>query len=270
MNWYNPDLWSPDYFNRCTQSSSIDVPSNAFGFQEPRTGNAYAGIYAFNADTSACEYVQVKLTKKLSEGSLHYVEFYVSLADSASKYALNNIGVVFSTTKINGQYDRISAIPKVINNQNNALVDKQNWIKVEGNFMASGNEEYMTIGNFNAPADDDTVFVNGGYSFSNYKYAYYYIDDVSVIEIAESVSIYPNPAQDFVSIELPKTYTQAQLSIYNLTGQLISQKQITQPTNSVGIPSGQIPITELGNGMYIFVIQNEDKVIGRQRVVVAR
>ncbi|UPT67548.1 MAG: T9SS type A sorting domain-containing protein [Sphingobacteriales bacterium JAD_PAG50586_3] len=73
------------------------------------------------------------------------------------------------------------------------------------------------------------------------------------------IAIYPNPAQDFVNIELPQSYNQASLNIYNLTGQLISQKPIT---------STQIPIAELGNGMYIFVIQNGDKVIGRQRVVV--
>ena len=79
----------------------------------------------------------------------------------------------------------------------------------------------------------------------------------------DNIDIYPNPAQDFVSVELPKNISKAQLAIYNLTGQLVLQKQIMQPNQ-------QIPITELGNGVYIFVIQNEDKVIGRQRVVVAR
>ena len=86
----------------------------------------------------------------------------------------------------------------------------------------------------------------------------------SIPEIEKpKVTLYPNPAEDFVSIQLPENHTHAQLSIYNLTGQVISQKQITQPNQ-------QIPITDLGNGMYIFVIQTKDKIIGRQRVVVTR
>lgn len=85
---------------------------------------------------------------------------------------------------------------------------------------------------------------------------------ISVADAATPFAIYPNPAMDFVSIYTTANYKQAQLMIYNLTGQLITQKQITQ--------ANQIPITELGNGMYIFVVQNGDTVIGRQRVVVVR
>jgi uncharacterized repeat protein (TIGR01451 family) len=85
---------------------------------------------------------------------------------------------------------------------------------------------------------------------------------ISVVDVATPFAIYPNPAMDFVSVYTTTNYKQAQLMVYNLTGQLITQKQITQ--------ANQIPITELGNGMYIFVVQNGDKVIGRQRVVVVR
>ncbi len=73
--------------------------------------------------------------------------------------------------------------------------------------------------------------------------------------------IYPNPASNFVSISLPTNQINSRLSIYNLTGQLVLQKPII---------STQIPIADLGNGMYIFVITADDKVLSRQRVVVAR
>lgn len=75
------------------------------------------------------------------------------------------------------------------------------------------------------------------------------------------ILLYPNPAQDYIKISLPSNYSNSHLSIYNLTGQLLSQQPIT---------STQMPITELGNGMYIFEIESGDTVIGRQRVVVAR
>lgn len=78
-----------------------------------------------------------------------------------------------------------------------------------------------------------------------------------------SLFVYPNPAEEYVSIDLPIMYNKGTVQIYNMQGQLVSQKQITQPNQ-------QIPISELGNGMYIFVIQNGDKVIGRQRVMLER
>lgn len=80
---------------------------------------------------------------------------------------------------------------------------------------------------------------------------------------AAPVKIYPNPAEDFVSIELPFNYSPAQLSIYNLTGQLITKRQLTQINQ-------QVPIAELGNGVYIFVTEIGDNTIERNRVIVSR
>ena len=89
------------------------------------------------------------------------------------------------------------------------------------------------------------------------------ITGLNEIPTIEKIKIYPNPAQDFITLELPTNIGQSQLSIYNLTGQLISQNQITQP-------SLQLSTADLSNGMYIFVLQTEDKIIGRQKVLIAR
>jgi hypothetical protein len=65
-------------------------------------------------------------------------------------------------------------------------------------------------------------------------------------------------ASNFVSISPPLNQINSRLSIYNLTGQLVAQKPIT---------STQIPIAELSNGMYIFVITADDKVLSRQLII---
>lgn len=85
---------------------------------------------------------------------------------------------------------------------------------------------------------------------------------VNEIYSDSDIAIYPNPADNFIEIDLPDVISNAQLLIYNLTGQLITKKQI--------ISNQQIPISELVNGTYIFVIQEGDKVIGRQRMIVAK
>lgn len=79
---------------------------------------------------------------------------------------------------------------------------------------------------------------------------------------AGAVAIYPNPAQNIVSIKMPDNYKENTLLIYNLTGQLIYQKAFTSADN--------IDIGGLGNGMYLFVVESAGAVIGRQRVVVSR
>jgi hypothetical protein len=238
-------------------------------------------------DESNREYIGIRLTNKLVKDSFYTFSMYCSLADLwyeeymhdiqngiepwLSVYATHNIGIYLSADSIyENSWEPLPYIPQIQNPTNNPINDVYNWIKVEGTYMASGGEEYIYIGNYNTNENTDLAILYAGENPE--PWVYFYIDDVLVTKTTSTgieenstnkLNIYPNPAQEFVSIDLPKNINQAQLSIYNLTGQLISQKQITQPNQ-------QIPITELGNGMYIFVIQNRDKVIGRQRVVVGR
>ena len=45
--WINPTIATPDYFNQCDTGFTVDIPSNAFGFQNTHSGAAYSGIYFF-------------------------------------------------------------------------------------------------------------------------------------------------------------------------------------------------------------------------------
>jgi hypothetical protein len=274
-NWFSATGGgaSPDYYSRYSLPNCYTgVPLNGFGFEEPKQGDFYSGIYLFHkTNILVGEYIEVKLSSPLLS-KRYCVEFFVSLADSASNYALNNFGVLFSPDSIFlDTARRLTEYNPQIINTNNPITNKIGWTKVSGSFVAQGSEQFMVLGNFNLPQNDDTVFVGGGGNDWGIRYGYIYIDSVSVqlcdeLGIGENklekATIYPNPAQDFVSIDMPANYPNPQLSIYNLTGQLISQQPIAA--------NQQIPISALGNGMYIFVIQSGDKVIGRQRVVVAR
>lgn len=273
-HWFNATLCDADYFSTISGSPSSDIPLNAWGYQNAYDGNHYAGIYIYHKTISyALDYAETKLTTPLLS-KRYCVSFYVSLADSASGYTVNNIGACFSQDSVyNNDCIRLTQFnPQIINSSSNPLANKLTWTKVSGTFLAQGGEQYLILGNFNLPENDDTAFVgSSGNNWNNY-YGYIYIDSITVtlcddVGIEEKpidkIDIYPNPTQDFVNVEISGNYKATQLNIYNLTGQLISQKQLTQPNE-------QIPIPELGNGMYIFVIQNDDKVIGRHRVVVAR
>ena len=47
VGWYKPTGASSDYFNKCNINGMVDVPQNGFGSENPKTGDAYAGIYTF-------------------------------------------------------------------------------------------------------------------------------------------------------------------------------------------------------------------------------
>ena len=55
------------------------------------------------------------------------------------------------------------------------------------------------------------------------------------IEIAHTMDVFPNPAVDLISFELPKGSTQGVLHIYNVTGEVIYQDFITQTKSSVNV-----------------------------------
>jgi hypothetical protein len=184
-------------------------------------------------------------------------------------FPVSTIGAYFSSDSlhIDNNYD-LPYFPQIENTESNFIADSVGWQRVSGYFKAIGGERFLYIGNFKDNQNTTYLYSPG---LLEYK-SYIYLDNVQLYECDSLVGIdeikiynikfYPNPAQDFVSIDLPKNINQAQLSIYNLTGQLVLQKQITLANQTIAIP-------ELSNGMYIFVIQNEDRVIGRQRVVVS-
>ena len=65
---------------------------------------------------------------------------------------------------------------QIVNNLMNIITDKENWVKIEGSFTASGGERFLTIGNFRSNNETDTTRLLPNTD----GYAYYLIDDVAV------------------------------------------------------------------------------------------
>lgn len=273
--WFTASGGSPDYFHTNAPYENVSIPQNGFGNQEALQGNAYAGIHIFNKPINyGVEYIETWLLDTLIEQKCYSIDFYVSLADSASGYTVNNIGAYFSAQSINVSETRrlTEFTPQVINSASNPLIDKLGWTKISGIFYAVGGERFLTIGNFNLPENDDTVLVSGtgnGWGSLN-RYGYLYIDsvfvkrcdDTGVEENSEkSPSVYPNPASESVNITLPPNTNKAELFIYTVQGQLLNQTQIlgTQTINT----------SNLANGLYLFVIQSDGIIVGREKVIIA-
>lgn len=184
-------------FNECANSipgaEVFSVPENAFfyGYAHGGKGLAGCGMYydktlprpPLEVPLNAREYVQGSLYKNLKAGKEYCISVWLCLAES-SGYAHNKIGVYLDDGKINSEVDSankeiLTLTPQIYTNT--VIKDTMNWTKIEGSFVAKGNETYITIGNF-FPNDSVSTEVTN-YWFTLPQYSYYLIDDVSVVAI---------------------------------------------------------------------------------------
>ena len=180
---------SPDLFSTCNAGITgiLGVPDNALGYQNARTGNKYAGIINYSApfgfNDQYREYIQGHTTSALVAGQTYCVSMFVSLAND-SPWASNNMGVYFSNTQVlrdacAGSSPRINVTPQL--NYSCAVINDttSNWFRIQWNYVANGGETYFVIGNFFNDAATNSVST-GASSLQN-TFAYYYIDDVSIV-----------------------------------------------------------------------------------------
>ena len=242
---------SPDYFNVC--NSILSVPNNFGGFQNAGSGNAYYGFFSYAVFVpEGREFIGEELTQHLIAGTKYLVNFKVNLSDS-SGCATNNIGISFSTVPFNS----VNGAP--INNHafvfsQTIITDKLNWEIISGSFIADSNYQYVMIGNFFDDNSIDTSIVSPSF-YNGYDYAYYFVDDVSVVEdtsIQEgiynlketmaSINLYPNPATNQLTVESTKTINT--IEITDAIGRVQSFKLKVQR------PATQIDIHALASGIY--------------------
>jgi len=181
-------LFSPELFNSCAPTG-CSVPMNFIGYQNAHSGNGYVGLgaygYYYNGSCPDCrEYVRGQLYDTLKPGHRYCIEFYVSRAD-ASFWAVNRLGLYIGRSPVpdDAQGDTISVIPQIEFNPDSIFLDTMNWVRISGEFVASGGEGFIAIGNFYDDDETDTISHLGSSIV-----AYYYIDDVAVYEIADCVT----------------------------------------------------------------------------------
>ncbi len=193
--WFNPNLaGSPDYFNSCANSNTLaspsstfcTVPNNPLGFQYPNTGNSYQGFssYRDGSPNDFREYIKNKLKFKINPNQQYCVSFYVSCAEY-SRYSTKNIGFYFSNDSM---LNTTFAPPLLINinpvyETNFFISDTVNWTKVQTLATSTLSASFITIGNFRNDMNTVKQQIKPFFSQPYDNVAYYYIDDVSVIEI---------------------------------------------------------------------------------------
>lgn len=197
--------------------------------------------------------------------------YYSYLQNGYTVYVSPAIGIYFSEdSTYQNTAGNLSFVPQIQNPITNPIDCLTAWTKVEGVFKSvTGNEQYIYIGNFYNDADTPYSILYPGNS-PHWPNVYLYIDDISLVECegvglqenqSSLISIYPNPAAENVTIPLPPNTNKAELLVYTIQGQLLSQTQLTGTQT--------INTSNLANGVYLFVIQSNGSIVGREKVVIA-
>ncbi|HTN17528.1 MAG TPA: T9SS type A sorting domain-containing protein [Chitinophagaceae bacterium] len=169
---------------------NFNIPTNTRFYQYPHTGNAMVGAVLYYDRTPPPpgglfdtwrDYFQGRFYRPLEAGKTYCVSFWVNLAEMAG-YAQDKIGAYVDNGDINDRDTPGNQILDVTPQVYAATVmdDTMHWEKIEGSFVAVGNETHITLGNFFA--NTAITAISNTWGFSR-QYSYYLFDDVAVVPI---------------------------------------------------------------------------------------
>lgn len=232
--WYNPTDFTPDYLsaNNIIGGGFYATPKNSPGYQIPHSGIAYAGLDMFSTTQTPgnIENVATKLLQTLKKGKLYKINFYLSLADS-SRWAIDNIGVLFTKDSIVWSTSdwNIDSIPQVVSPTGDFISDTVGWTKITMYYVANGYERYLTMGNFKISTNTNYIQISNTHTTD----AYYYLDDVSVYQLPDTITP-PPPVDTACSLKcnnlllygvnklmFKQLLANTQINIYNSIGVLV-------------------------------------------------
>lgn len=274
-HWTSPNGYTPDHFHSCASTSSASVPSNTRGYQAPVDGEGYMGLWSFSLyHPEARDYIQTELIEPMTIGERYLVSFYASCADGF-RYAISTLGAALtivpppSITLSNWPDGILDVEPQILHHPLVPLTDTAEWILVRDTFISRfGGERYLTIGNFHTDGNSDTLLFNMSAPLGR-TIAYYYIDYVSVIALADTVSsiseteqlnfsLYPNPATKLVNIESREQLRQVR--ILDIRGREVTAQVATGSKHTFSVE--HVP-----KGIYLLQVTDAEGNTTTQRLI---
>lgn len=185
IGWRSPTEGSPDIFtNGITNTWAFNI--HGLGFDRAHTGRHMVGITTFVPPKSRKhhkrEYLSVSLTEPLKVGKKYKVACWVKNPERAIRSS--HLGFLLTADSFYLNTDlRVNACPQL---EIDSVLDAGQWTHISLDFVATEEANYLTIGNFEtADSVDYYWWVKRPIDF-----AYYYIDDVSVMEMLETDTLF--------------------------------------------------------------------------------
>ncbi|MFM2226592.1 MAG: hypothetical protein RJA07_2794 [Bacteroidota bacterium] len=246
--------------------NALNYPSNAYTkYIYPHSDSVCVGGVFYFGD-SMREMPQGKLIKPLIANHHYQFSMYVQLYDTiyandAGKLVgINSFSALFTDTALPFSVNYLPIQKYTPQVQINTMVtDTQHWVLLMDTFIAVGGEQFVSIGNFKTDAQTQTQLVQTVNS-SLPKAAYYFIDDVSLIDLDEvgieeveknKLIVYPNPANEWLTIN-DNWLTINTIEITDVLGRVMVSlsNHINQQIKNSFTQQLQIDVSILPNGIY--------------------
>lgn len=265
--WFEPNGANahPDYMNGCFIGGT-GMPSNFYGYQQAVSDSGYYGMIAYYNGSEVREYMSVQLTSALVAGVVYDVGFYVSFADNFI-WAVDHFGAFLSVGPVtgNGYFAMSSYTPQVDNGSGNLITDTANWTHISGLYTAIGGENYITVGNFYDDVNTQTLMA---YPNNTLGWAYYYVDDVSVVPdsttgvhentLSNAFTLFPNPFNNSLSLTV-KGNELTQFILYDISSRELLHKEFKSFVS--------INTQQLSKGIYFYELKNNNGVIKNGKIM---
>ena len=211
LGWTIPSTGSSDYFNSCALfNANIEAPRNrVFGTQSPRNGLAYAGFFAGGSEYR--EYLHTELSSPMVVGKKYLLSMYVSRADYYA-FASNNLGFGLSLQqKVEFSNDSLTLDKVLLPTSNTVIHEKDHWVNIGLAFTADQAYKHLYLGNFFSRkntitqlATDISGGTSGGYGGqASSSTAYYFVDDVLVSEVSNTIACGANSCESAITLISP-------------------------------------------------------------------
>ncbi|QQR87612.1 MAG: T9SS type A sorting domain-containing protein [Flavobacteriales bacterium] len=254
-DWINPGS-QPEYLHACNNplDPSVGVPGNLLGYQFSHSGDGHIAVSTYLRNLGPNHpYATAHLNTPLTAGTDYCVRIWINLLE-ASEVITHHLHGLFTDT-IPSTWQEAdtawAADAQVI--FNTASVDTANWTALDAVYTAAGGEEYFTFGNFLA----DSLSTITNITPPHYRCTFVVDDvwvgscDVSVADeqAAPVLSIYPNPASEFVTVSSASQLVNAQLRVFDIHGQVVLSDHVAG-TNC------RISVAHLPAGTYYVRLQD--------------
>ena len=182
-----------DYFHKRCKNNELSVPKNRMGNAMPRTGDAYAGFYAYTnryTQRDYREYVQLQLKQPMQKDHEYCIRVHVYLAESSNR-AVTHLGLATSKYALSQEGQTVLQIPNIaLHSADKKHITQREWTEVSAIYKAQGGETHIIIGNF--LLDKDTK-VTGAIEYAEFKnphvdFAYYFLDDICVTDMKFNIT----------------------------------------------------------------------------------
>lgn len=261
---------SPDLLNECCMTQFVGVPASYLGYQEPATGNGYAGLGTFHYTDR--EFMQAELSAPLIAGIPAYVSMLVSpggfgiLGVASPTLASSGIGLRLSVNPLTYMNDASDFIfNTAVIYMANVLSDTSGWTSLTRNFVPDSAYRYVQIGNFFGEQQTSSEILNPA---GDDEFAYAFIDNVCVSQGPDGCSVVAGTTEleerntviswrstgNMIAVSFRRPAAQiGQVRLFDLAGRLIESVAVAVGTLQVEVPTSGQP-----HGLYLLQYVDQD------------